>query len=74
LIFPQWRVVVGVAAGCLLLCNLHRSTFAVLLPDLAAALHLRPTHMGLVQSAMLATYLLGQLPAGRAADKQGGLR
>ncbi|KAF6257010.1 hypothetical protein COO60DRAFT_1526211 [Scenedesmus sp. NREL 46B-D3] len=56
----QWRQVVAVTAGCLLLCNLHRSTFAVLLPDLAAQLGLRASQAGAVQAAMLAAYLAGQ--------------
>jgi MFS family permease len=71
---PQWRQVVAVTAGCLLLCNLHRSTFAVLLPDLAVQLGLRASQAGAVQAAMLAAYLVGQVPAGRLADKYSGTR
>ncbi|KAF6257008.1 hypothetical protein COO60DRAFT_1526207 [Scenedesmus sp. NREL 46B-D3] len=70
----QWRQVVAVTAGCLLLCNLHRSTFAVLLPDLAAQLGLRASQAGAVQAAMLAAYLAGQVPAGRLADRHTGPR
>eukprot|EP00775_Hariotina_reticulata_P008736 gene8736-8916_t len=68
----QWRQVVAVTAGCLLLCNFHRSTFSVLLPDLAEQLQLSALQAGVVQSSMLLTYLAGQVPAGRAADKHGG--
>uniref|UniRef100_A0A383VPL3 Major facilitator superfamily (MFS) profile domain-containing protein n=1 Tax=Tetradesmus obliquus TaxID=3088 RepID=A0A383VPL3_TETOB len=71
---PPWRQVVAVTAGCLLLCNLHRSTFAVLLPDLATQLGLRASQAGAVQAAMLAAYLAGQVPAGRLADKYSGTR
>jgi MFS family permease len=70
----QWRQVVAVTAGCLLLCNLHRSTFAVLLPDLASQLGLKASQAGAVQAAMLAAYLVGQVPAGRLADKYSGTR
>ncbi|KAF8059183.1 NDK1 [Scenedesmus sp. PABB004] len=69
-----WRRVVAVAAGALLLCNLHRSAFAVLLPDLCAQLGLRAGEAGAVQAVMLAGYLAGQLPAGRLADEYGGPR
>jgi hypothetical protein len=70
----QWRQVVAVTAGCLLLCNLHRSTFAVLLPDLAAQLGLTASQAGAVQAAMLAAYLVGQVPAGRLADMHSGTK
>lgn len=64
----------GVAAGAMLLCNFHRSTFSALLPELGAQLHLRPGQLGEVQAAMLAAYLAGQLPAGLLADRFGGPR
>jgi MFS family permease len=70
----QWRQAVAVTAGCLLLCNLHRSTFAVLLPDLAAQLGLKASQAGAVQAVMLAAYLVGQVPAGRLADKYSGTK
>lgn len=64
----------AVTAGALLLCNLHRSAFAVLLPDLCSQLGLRASQVGAVQAAMLAAYLAGQVPSGRLADKYSGTR
>lgn len=71
---PPWRKVVAVTAGCLLLFSLHRNTFSVLLPDLCQQLGLRASQAGAVQAAMLTAYLVGQVPAGRLADKFGGTR
>ena len=70
----QWRKVVAVTAGCLLLCSLHRNTFSVLLPDLCAQLGLRSSQAGAVQAATLTAYLAGQVPAGILADRYGGSR
>ncbi|KAI8475106.1 MAG: major facilitator superfamily transporter [Monoraphidium minutum] len=58
----------------MLLCNLHRSTFSALLPELAVVMQLRPAQMGDIQAAMLGAYLAGQLPAGALADRLGGPR
>lgn len=70
----MWRTTIGVVSGALLLCNLHRSTFSVLLPVLLAEFSLSASQAGLIQSAMLVAYLLGQLPSGRLADRMGGKR
>lgn len=58
---PAWRQVVGISAGALLLCNLHRSAFAVLLPDLQQQLQLSNSQAGAVQAAMLIAYGAGQV-------------
>lgn len=61
-------------AASLLLCNIHRNTFSVLLPQISASLALSPSQAGAIQAATLFTYLLGQLPAGRLADQLSGTR
>eukprot|EP00878_Enallax_costatus_P045193 GHUV01054187.1.p1 GENE.GHUV01054187.1~~GHUV01054187.1.p1 ORF type:complete len:124 (+),score=22.03 GHUV01054187.1:95-466(+) len=61
-------------AAALLLCNVHRNTFSVLLPQISSALQLSPSQAGQIQAANLLAYLVGQLPAGTAADKLGGTR
>jgi hypothetical protein len=60
-----WQRVLVITAGCLLLCNFHRSTFSVLLPELVTQLQLSPTQTGMVNASLLSTYLIGQIPAGR---------
>lgn len=70
----DWQRVVAILAGCLALMNAHRSTFAVLLPDLALRLGLRAADAGMLHGASLLAYLVGQLPGGRLADRFGGPR
>lgn len=71
---PRWRQVVLITAGALLLCNLHRATFSVLLPELSVQWGLTPSQAGTLQATMLAAYLAGQLPSGALADWHGGVR
>jgi fucose permease len=66
--------VVAIAAGSALFCNLQRSTFSVLTPCLQQQFSLSLSEVSMLQTAMLAAYLLGQLPSGRLADKLGGAR
>jgi ACS family glucarate transporter-like MFS transporter len=70
----QWQGVVAVTAGAAFLCSLHRSTFAVLMPSLQQQYGLSLSQVGVLQTATLAAYLLGQLPSGRLADRLGGAR
>lgn len=66
--------VVAIICGGMLLCNLHRSTFSVLLPLLCDKFDFSISQVGLMQSTMLLAYLIGQLPSGDLADKLGGER
>lgn len=67
-----WRPVINYTAVSLLLCNVHRNTFAVLLPQVCSQLCLSPSQAGTLQASNLLAYLLGQLPSGRLADKLSG--
>jgi len=67
-----WRPAINYTAVTLLLCNVHRNTFAVLLPQICSHLSLSPSQAGMVQASNLLAYLLGQLPSGRLADKLSG--
>ncbi|KAL6761234.1 major facilitator superfamily transporter [Haematococcus lacustris] len=58
----------------MLLCNAHRSAFSLLVPQVAAHFELAASDVGMLQSAMLVGYLVGQLPAGRLSDSLGGER
>jgi hypothetical protein len=71
---PSWRPVMDYTAASLLLCNVHRNTFSVLLPQISAQLGLSPSAAGAVQAGNLLAYLLGQLPSGRLADTLSGTR
>uniref|UniRef100_A0A383WD31 Major facilitator superfamily (MFS) profile domain-containing protein n=1 Tax=Tetradesmus obliquus TaxID=3088 RepID=A0A383WD31_TETOB len=71
---PSWRPVINYTAVSLLLCNVHRNTFSVLLPQISAQLALSPSAAGAVQAGNLLAYLAGQLPSGRLADTLSGTR
>ncbi|KAJ9534340.1 hypothetical protein QJQ45_016042 [Haematococcus lacustris] len=69
-----WRTVAATTAVAMLLCNAHRSAFSLLVPQVAAHFELAASDVGMLQSAMLVGYLVGQLPAGRLSDSLGGER
>ncbi|DBA75546.1 TPA: hypothetical protein ACH3X2_009106 [Trebouxia sp. C0005] len=57
----------------MILAAVHRVTFSVLAVPFAAEFHMSLPEMGLLQSAALIGYLLGQIPAGVVADRFGGV-
>lgn len=73
-LLQTWQHVMDYTAAALLLCNVHRNTFSVLLPQISSQLALSPSQAGQIQAGNLLAYLLGQLPSGRLADTLGGTR
>lgn len=69
-----WQIVSGVCAIAMLLCNMHRNTFTMLLPLMADGCSFTLQQQGMLHASMLVGYLAGQLPAGQLADKFGGDR
>ncbi|KAL0036860.1 hypothetical protein WJX77_002503 [Trebouxia sp. C0004] len=65
--------VVTITCGAMILAAVHRVTFSVLAVPFAAEFHMSLPEMGLLQSAALIGYLLGQIPAGVVADRLGGV-
>ncbi|KAL3156017.1 hypothetical protein ABBQ32_013005 [Trebouxia sp. C0010 RCD-2024] len=57
----------------MVLAAIHRVTFSVLAVPFAAEFNMSLPDMGLLQSAALFGYLLGQIPAGVVADRYGGV-
>ena len=58
----------GVAAGALVLCNIDRSAFSVLLPELQQRLALSPSQAGALQVRALLPGHAGRLHACRRAQ------
>jgi ACS family sodium-dependent inorganic phosphate cotransporter len=58
----------------MLLCNLDRVAMGILAVPLLTEFNINLAEMGVLQSSYLWGYLVGQLPAGVAADKFGGTR
>ncbi|KAF5832833.1 major facilitator superfamily domain-containing protein [Dunaliella salina] len=70
----SWKPIVAITAVAMLTCNLHRSVFTMLLPDISAHHLLTLKDVGVMNSAMLGGYLAGQIPAGFLSDMLGGER
>ena len=72
--YQPWQIVAATCAVAMFLLNLQRAVFNLLLPLLSRDLGLSLADMAALQSAMLAGYLLGQMPSGWLADRFGGDR
>ncbi|GAX85008.1 hypothetical protein CEUSTIGMA_g12429.t1 [Chlamydomonas eustigma] len=72
--FAPWKIISFTVAISMLFINAHRSVFTMSLPVIASDMVMDPKQLGLLQSAMLSGYLLGQLPSGSFADSFGGDR
>ncbi|GAB4823811.1 hypothetical protein N2152v2_010857 [Parachlorella kessleri] len=66
------RTVVGAACAAMLLAALHRVAFSVLAVPIQQQFGLSLPQMGLLQSALLVGYVVGQIPLGLVADRVGG--
>lgn len=68
----KWTKIVIFFAGAMAVASAHRVTFSVLAVPLQHELGLSLPQMGILQSALLAGYILGQIPLGVMADRIGG--
>ncbi|BDA50497.1 Sodium-dependent phosphate transport protein 1, chloroplastic [Coccomyxa sp. Obi] len=68
----KWMKTVIFFAGAMAVASAHRVTFSVLAVPLQRELGLSLPQMGILQSAVLAGYILGQIPLGVVADRIGG--
>ena len=66
--------VFGLACSAAVMAAVARNSFTLLAVPISKELSLSMADIGAVQSALLAGYLVGQMPAGHWADKFGGLR
>ena len=68
-----WQVQILIVGTCMLLCNLDRVAMGILAVPLIQEFSLSMTQLGVLQSSYLWGYLIGQLPAGLASDRYGGV-
>ncbi|CAL5229146.1 g12420 [Coccomyxa viridis] len=69
----QWVRAVVFFAGAMASASMHRVTFSVLAVPIRAEFGLSLPQMGVLHSAVLAGYILGQIPLGVLADRIGGI-
>ncbi|UPR00951.1 MFS general substrate transporter [Chloropicon primus] len=68
-----WRLQIFIVGTAMLLCNLDRVAMGILAVPLIQEFSLSMTELGVLQSSYLWGYLVGQIPAGLASDKYGGV-
>jgi len=68
-----WQGQIFIVGTCMLLCNLDRVAMGILAVPLIQEFSLSMTQLGVLQSSYLWGYLIGQLPAGLASDRYGGV-
>lgn len=68
-----WRSQILIVGVSMLLCNLDRVAMGILAVPLIKEFNLTMAQMGVLQSSYLWGYLIGQIPAGLASDKYGGV-
>ncbi len=69
-----WRVRIIIVGVSMLLCNLDRVAKGILAIPLLTEFNISLTQMGVLQSSYLWGYLIGQIPAGLASDRYGGVK